>query len=143
MIEVNIYLITILHTNLDLTLPERHFFQNRRIFVKKESAATLISVVSKLRRLSGGPKGARTLDLCVANAALSQLSYWPAATFYATATINILRLFLIPVNKNFFRQRFFRCPRPGGAVSACRPENIVQIQRYPLPPRSPRSVFPI
>ena len=27
--------------------------------------------------VSGGPKGDRTLDLCIANAALSQLSYRP------------------------------------------------------------------
>ncbi len=31
---------------------------------------------------SGGPEGIRTLDLCVANAALSQLSYRPLDTLY-------------------------------------------------------------
>lgn len=32
----------------------------------------------------GGPGGIRTLDLCVANAALSQLSYEPDCSLYDT-----------------------------------------------------------
>ena len=32
------------------------------------------------RHAAGGPEGDRTLDLCVANAALSQLSYKPIKT---------------------------------------------------------------
>ena len=31
----------------------------------------------------GGPEGIRTLDLCVANAALSQLSYGPIGFFFS------------------------------------------------------------
>ena len=42
-------------------------------------------ILSELRWTYGGPGGIRTLDLCVANAALSQLSYGPI--FCSTANI--------------------------------------------------------
>ena len=52
-----------------------------RAFRQKESTATLIHIVSKLRCFFGGPEEDRTLDLRVANAALSQLSYEPMCAF--------------------------------------------------------------
>ena len=48
-----------------------------RAFGQKESTATLIPIVSKLRCFFGGPEGDRTLDLTDANRTLSQLSYRP------------------------------------------------------------------
>ena len=36
--------------------------------------------------ICGGPEGDRTLDLCIANAALSQLSYGPFLTYIKTQT---------------------------------------------------------
>ena len=46
---------------------------------------------------NGGPEGIRTLDLCVANAALSQLSYGPICSIFRTSvsasrTAKILRI---------------------------------------------------
>ena len=43
-----------------------------RAFGQKESTATLIPIVSKLRCFFGGPEGDRTLDLTDANRTLSQ-----------------------------------------------------------------------
>lgn len=48
-----------------------------RVCWQKEGTAILIRIVSKLRCFFGGREGSRTLDLCNANAALSQLSYAP------------------------------------------------------------------
>ena len=53
-----------------------------RAFRQKESTATLIPIVSKLRCFFGGLEGDRTLDLCDANAALSQLSYEPKLAIF-------------------------------------------------------------
>ncbi len=43
------------------------------------------------RRCGGGPEGSRTLDLCDANAALSQLSYKPEISSQYTCENKITR----------------------------------------------------
>ena len=48
-----------------------------RAFGQKESTATLIPIVSKLRCFFGGPEGIRTLDPHNANVVRSQLRYEP------------------------------------------------------------------
>lgn len=46
-----------------------------------------------LPRFFGGDGGVRTLDLCVANAALYQLSYAPERNYYITSRVHSQELF--------------------------------------------------
>ena len=50
------------------------------------------------RFAAGGPEGIRTLDLCVANAALSQLSYGPVADTVNFGCCPIIAQFFLSVN---------------------------------------------
>ena len=51
---------------------------------------------------NGGPEGIRTLDLCVANAALSQLSYKPLLFLYFIVALYLRKSRENPKKSNFF-----------------------------------------
>ena len=52
----------------------------RSLFVSRSTKETPTPTYGWYGHFFGGPEGDRTLDLCVANAALSQLSYEPLYT---------------------------------------------------------------